>query len=80
MNNEYNYNYTSISMKILNFKDFVEKYKLKNDIMNESDLQRIYKKRIFPRESRLYSDKRFVIIDNGSQGGTHWACFIVKDN
>ena len=29
-------------MKILNFKDFMKKHKLKNDTMNESQLQRIY--------------------------------------
>ena len=28
----------------------------------------------------MYSDKGFVNIDNGSQGGTHWTCFIVRDN
>ena len=26
------------------------------------------------------SDKGFVNTDNGSRGGTHWTCFIVKDN
>ena len=26
------------------------------------------------------SDEVFVNKDNGSQGGTHWTCFIVKDN
>ena len=30
-----------INMKILNFKDFMKKYKLKNDTMNESQLQKI---------------------------------------
>ena len=29
-------------MKILNFKDFMKKYNLKNDTMNESQLQKIY--------------------------------------
>ena len=33
-----------------------------------------------PRESKLNSDKGFIIIDNESQGGTHWTCFIIKDN
>ena len=67
-------------MKILNFKDFMEKYNLKNKTMNESELQRINDYEIYPRDSKLYSDKGFVNIDNGSQGGTHWTCFIVKDN
>ena len=46
--------------------------------MIESELQRVYN--IYPRASKIYSDKRFVNIDNGSRGGTHWTCFIVKDN
>ena len=29
-------------MKILSFKDFMKKYKLKNDTMNESQLQKLY--------------------------------------
>ena len=29
-------------MKVLIFKDFMRKYNLKNDTMNESELQRIY--------------------------------------
>ena len=67
-------------MKILSFKDFMKKNKLKNNTMNESQLQRIYNYPIYPRDSKIYSDKGFVNIDNGSQGGTHWTCFIVKDN
>ena len=67
-------------LTILNFKDFMKKYNLKNDTMNESELQRFYKLPIYPRESKIYSDKGFVNIDNGSQGGTHWTCFILKDN
>ena len=66
-------------MKVLNFKDFMKKYKLKNDTMNESQLQKIYNYPIYPRDSKKYSDKGFVDIDNGSQGGCHWTCFIVKD-
>ena len=48
--------------------------------MNESQLQRIYIHPIYPRDSKIYSDKGFVNFDNGSQGGIHWTCFIVKDN
>ena len=48
--------------------------------MNESELQRVYNYEIYPRESKKYSDKGFVNIDNGERGGTHWTCFIVKDN
>ena len=67
-------------MKVLNFKDFMKKNKLKNDTMNESELQRVYNYAIYPKDSKIYSDKGFVNIDNGSQGGTHWTCFAVKDN
>ena len=67
-------------MTILSFEDFMKKYKLKNDTKNESQLQKIYNYPIYPRDSKIYSDKGFVNIDNGSQDGTHWTCFIVKDN
>ena len=67
-------------MKILIFKDFVENYDLKNDTMNESELQRGYNYKIYPRGSKKFSDKCFVIIDNGSTGGTDWTCFLVEDN
>ena len=67
-------------MKVLNFKDFMKKYNLKNDTMNESQLQKIYKYSIYPRDSKIYSDRGFINKDDGSQGGTHWCCFIIKDN
>ena len=67
-------------MKVLNFKDFTKKYSLKNATLDESQLQKIYNFLIYPRDSKLYSNKGFVIVDDGSQGGTHWTCFIVKDN
>ena len=67
-------------MKILNFEDFMIKHSLKDDTMNESELQRTYIYKLYPRGSKIYSDKGFVNIDNESQAGTHWTCFIVKDN
>ena len=66
-------------MKVLNFEDLMKKNNLKNDTMNESQLQRVYIYPIYPRDSKIYSDKRFVNIDDGSQNGTHWTVFIVKD-
>ena len=48
--------------------------------MNESDIQRVYKYYTYPRDSKIYSDKGFINIDDGSQCGTHWTCFIVKDS
>ena len=67
-------------MKKVNFKAFMKKYILKDDTMNESQLQRVYNHGIYPRVSKIYSDKGFVDVDIGSQGGSHWCCFIVKDN
>ena len=67
-------------MKILNFKDFMKEDILKDDTMNESELQRVYKYPIYPKNSKIYSDKGFVIIHDGKMGGTHWTCFIIKDN
>ena len=58
----------------------MKKINLKNNTMNESELQIFYNCNIYPRDSKIYSDKCFVNIDNGSQRGTHWTCFIVKDN
>ena len=67
-------------MKILNFKDFMKKYNLKDDTMNESDLQRVYNYPIYPKNSKIYSERGFVNIDDGSMGGSHCTCFVVKDN
>ena len=47
--------------------------------MNESELQRVYNYSIYPRDSKIFSDEGFVNIDNGSMGGSHRTCFIVKD-
>ena len=47
--------------------------------MNEGELRKTYNCPIYPRDSKLSSDKRFIKIDNGPQGGTHWTCFRVKD-
>ena len=57
----------------------MKEYKLKNDTMNESQLQKIFKYPIYPRDSKIFSDKGFVNIDNGSKMGTHCVCYIVKD-
>ena len=67
-------------MELLNFKDFMKKNKLKNDTMNESQLQRVYNYPIYPRDSKIYSDKGFINIDNGSRGGSHWTAFYIKNN
>ena len=67
-------------MTILNLKDFTKKCNLKIDTMGESEIQRVYKYPIYPRDSKTYSDKWFANIDNGSMGGTHWCAFYVENN
>ena len=58
----------------------MKKYNLRIETMNESQLTKIYNLPIYPRDSKIYSDRGFVNIDNASMGGSHWVCFIVKDN
>ena len=58
----------------------MKKSNLKDDTMNESQLQRVYNYSIYTRDSKIHSDKGFVNIDNGQMGGTHWTCFYIKDN
>ena len=58
----------------------MQKYNLKDQTMNESDLQKVYNYKIYPRDSKITSNKGFVNIDNGEQGRTHWTCFYMKDN
>ena len=53
-------------------------YKLKDDTMNETELQRVFNFPIYPRDSKIQSDKAFVNIDSGRMGGTHWTCSIIK--
>ena len=48
--------------------------------MIETGLQRVYNYRKHPRVSKNMLLKWFVIIDNGSMGGTHWNCFYIKYN
>ena len=56
----------------------MKKSSLKEDTVNESDLRWVYNYNIYPRDSKIYSDKVFVNIEDGSQGGTHWCCFTLK--
>ena len=60
---------------ILSLNQFMKKYNLKDQTMSESDLQKIYNYKIYPRDSKITSDRGFVNIDNGEKGGTHWVCF-----
>ena len=65
---------------ILTLKQFMQKYNLKDQTMSESDLQKVYNYKIYPRDSKILSGRGFVNIDDGSQGGTHWVCFYIKNN
>ena len=47
--------------------------------MNALELQRVPNYPIYPRDSKTYSAGGFVNKDNGSQGGTHWTYFFIKD-
>ena len=48
--------------------------------MNESELQRAYNYPIYYKDSKIFSEKGFVNIDNEEINGTHRNCSIVKDN
>ena len=65
---------------ILSLKQFMKKYNLEDQTIAESYLQKIYNYKIYPRDSKITTDKGFVNIENGEQGGTHWTCFYIKDN
>ena len=49
-------------MTILNFEAFMKNYNLKNNTMNERELQKIYNYPIYPRDSKRYSDKDLLIL------------------
>ena len=66
--------------RYLIFNIFWKQNNLEDDTMNESQLQKIYNYPKYPRHSKIHSNKGFVNIDDGSMNGTHWTCFIVKDN
>ena len=44
---------------------------LKNDIMNDSALQKVYICNIYLTHSKVYSDEGFVNNENGSMSGSH---------
>ena len=53
---------------------------MKTYTLNEGDLQRIYNYPFYSRDIEITSNKGFLNIDNGEQGGTHWTAFYIKDN
>ena len=48
--------------------------------MSESQLQRVYNYRIYLKDAKIYSGEGFVKLEDGSQAGTHWTVFYVKNN
>ena len=48
--------------------------------MNESQLQKVYNYKIYPRDFKVITDKGFINIDNGFRGGSHRCAFYVKIN
>ena len=71
-------NYICINMEALNIKVFMKKYNSKNDTMNESEVKRNYIYPIYPRDSKIITDKGFINLDDGRMRATHWTCFTVK--
>ena len=59
---------------MLNLNEFMKKYFGKNNTMNENEKQRVFHYHIYPRVSKIHSDKTYVNIDNGQMGGTYWTC------
>ena len=58
----------------------MEKNILRKDTMKESQLQKIYIDSLYPRDSKIYSDKGLINLDDGSMGGSHWTAFYVESN
>ena len=48
--------------------------------MSENDIKRVFNSLIYLRDSKIYSDEGLINLDDGSQGGTHWTYFIIKEN
>ena len=73
-------NYNCINVKVLNIEIFMRKFSSKNDTMKGSELQRYYNYPIYPRVSKIITDKGFINLDDGRMEATPWGCFTVKDN
>ena len=58
----------------------MKKYNIKTDTLNERQFQRLCIHHIYPRVSRILSERGFVKLDVGRMGGSHWYFFYVKDN
>ena len=63
-----------------NFRNILKNNNLKKDTMKGKNLQRVSVYGKVLTDSKIYSEKGFVKIDNGSMGWSHFVCFIVKIN
>ena len=48
--------------------------------MTETDFKKVCNYHKYRRYSKIITEKSIVNIDDGSQGGSHWTCFHIKDN
>ena len=57
----------------------MKKYILQDKAMNESKLQKVYNCKIYPRGSKITTNKTIVSIGNEIMGGTHRTCSFIKE-
>ena len=69
-----------LKISIINFEAFLKKNNGKDAAMIESVLQRIFNYPIYPRGSKIHSDRGLVNIGDGRMGGSHWCAFYFKGN
>ena len=52
---------------------------MKDGTIIKIDLDRVYNYPIYPRDSKIMTNKGFNNIDNGAEGGTGWTFVRIKD-
>ena len=55
--------------------DFLRKYSLKDNTMNDSDLKNISNCPIYPGDSLINTNEGFINNNDASTEGSHWTCF-----
>ena len=58
------------------WKNIIQKLLLRTKLI----WKKAYNYTIYPRDSKISTEKRYVNNDDVSLGGTHWTCFFIKDN
>ena len=69
-----------IKLTKLNLNDFMKKLQFDKWYYPWKWFLKIIKILFFAKDLEIYSDKSFVIINTGKQGGPHWKIFCVKNN